>query len=86
MALRCQLPGILVLRAHETPPAIVLAMMALGSAGPGTVALWFWILEKRASQRVLPERRAWLHSRLLLWTRAPRRPSTRLVRPLQTAA
>lgn len=63
----CQLPAILVLRAHETPPPIVLGMMALGSAGPSTVALWFWVLEKGAHRRALPERRAWRHSHVLLW-------------------
>ena len=63
----CQLPGILVLRAHEAPPPMVLGVMALGSAGPSIVALWFFILEKGAFQRSTPERAAWSHSRLLLW-------------------
>jgi hypothetical protein len=63
----CQLPAILVLRAHETPPPIVLAVMALGSAGPSTVALWFWILEKRAFQSESAERPSWPHPRFLLW-------------------
>jgi membrane protease YdiL (CAAX protease family) len=64
----CQLPGILVLRAQLPVPPIVMGMMALASAGPSLVALWFWILERKSLQLTAPERRAWSHSTWLLWT------------------
>jgi len=63
----CQLPGILVLRAQLPVPPIVMGMMALASAGPSLVALWFWILERKSLRLTPPEQSAWPQSRWLLW-------------------
>jgi uncharacterized protein len=43
----CQTPGILALREGYQLPGILLLMMAVGSAGPSLVALWFRVLEGR---------------------------------------
>src|SRR6185312_15937615 len=40
--------------------------MALGSAGPSLVALWFWVLEKKTLKRVAAQWPAWPSSRTLL--------------------
>jgi membrane protease YdiL (CAAX protease family) len=53
----CQTPAILVLRAGLTPPGFVVLMMAVGSAGPSLVALWFRVLEGRRA-RIAPDRAA----------------------------
>jgi len=63
----CQTPCILVLRAGELMPPIVVAVMALGSAGPTLVALWFWILERGAVQVRAPARVLWQRPRWQLW-------------------
>jgi hypothetical protein len=55
----CQTPAILVLRAGLPPPGLVVLMMAVGSAGPSLVALWFRALEG-PRQRVSPDRAAGL--------------------------
>jgi membrane protease YdiL (CAAX protease family) len=47
----CQTPGILVLREHLEPPAVLMLMMAVGSMGPSLVALGFGALEGRAPAR-----------------------------------
>lgn len=47
----CQIPGILVLRERLEPPAVLMLMMALGSAGPSLVALGFRVLEGRRPAR-----------------------------------
>ena len=64
----CQTPAILVLRAELPVPPIVMGMMALGSAGPSLVALWFWLLERKTLQKQRPERDLWLRPRWQLWT------------------
>jgi membrane protease YdiL (CAAX protease family) len=63
----CQTPGILVLRANEPVPAIVLMMMVLGSAGPSLVALWFRVLERGALRLRAPASPAWSRPIWLLW-------------------
>jgi uncharacterized protein len=63
----CQTPGILVLRANEPLPAIVLTMMALGSAGPSIVALWFWALERRSLRLRAASSRVWSRPLWQLW-------------------
>jgi membrane protease YdiL (CAAX protease family) len=63
----CQTPGIVVLRANEPLPAIVLTMMALGSAGPSLVALWFWVVERRTQRVRAPASPVWSRPRWQLW-------------------
>lgn len=63
----CQTPGILVLRANEAVPAIVVAVMALGSAGPSLVALWFRVLERGALRLRPPAHRSWSRPIWQLW-------------------
>jgi membrane protease YdiL (CAAX protease family) len=64
----CQAPAIIALRAQATPPPIVLLVMAIGSAGPSLVALWFWLLERKSLQKQLPTPTAWSPPLWLLWT------------------
>lgn len=49
----CQAPAILALRAQAAVPPVVLLMMAVGSAGPSLVALWFWLLERKSLHKEL---------------------------------
>jgi membrane protease YdiL (CAAX protease family) len=63
----CQLPGILTLRAQVPVPPFVMGAMALASAGPSLVALWFSILERKSLRRTSPERSAWSQPMWLLW-------------------
>lgn len=66
----CQAPGILLLRAHTTPPPMVMAVLALGSAGPSLVALWFWLLERRSLQKERPASGVWCPPAWLIWALA----------------
>jgi membrane protease YdiL (CAAX protease family) len=64
----CQLPAVLTLCAQLPVPALVMGAMALGSAGPSLVALWFSILERNSLQHSGPARSAWSAPTWLLWT------------------
>jgi membrane protease YdiL (CAAX protease family) len=64
----CQTPGILALREGHQPPAILMLLMAIGSAGPSLVALWFRVLEGRTrATRAGPQHAAAAMPRWTLW-------------------
>lgn len=52
----CQTPAILALREGYAPRDFLVLMMAVGSAGPSLVALWFNVLERRKRTSVTQAR------------------------------